>query len=456
MNTLTDAETQGPGAAAFNEHPAFFELNAWHHVAITFSHGYYTLYRDGASIFSKQGLWSEGAITVLLLNQNAYFDEIYFVASELLPSDIATLYASNSLCGPCGANGYCAGGASFSCPVGAVSPPASTSVSACACAAGFYSVSGVCVQCPAGRFCSGGSVSASSSSGQCPAGSYCLAGVTSPVPCSTTDGEWVVFVFCSCHSMVCCRCIDHHTMLWFVFIPSIPSEHLCRILIHPLPTPQAPTAQLVRLLPTYAPPATTARRRHPTRSLALREDSAPAARSPPGPVPAAPTPPPPSKPRSPPASPARRARWGRSRARSATPPRTACAPTARTSRSGPRSLRPMPRAPGCATAGTTGIRARRARPVSGASRGSPTAVLRIVLRRRCRLPRTRACATPATPRRAPPRVPAPAPCARPGLFAQDQESYRWRSRPRPSPTSPPSSCSCSSRCRWPTIWYPCS
>ena len=189
MNTLTDAETQGPGAAAFSEHPAFFELNAWHHVAITFSHGYYTLYRDGVSVFSKQGVWSEGAITVLLLNQNAYFDEIYFVASELLPSDIATLHSSNSLCGPCGANGYCAGGVSFSCPVGAVSPPASTSTSACACAAGYYSVSGACVLCPAGRFCSGGSVSASTSSGPCPAGSYCLAGVTSPAPCSTTDGE---------------------------------------------------------------------------------------------------------------------------------------------------------------------------------------------------------------------------------------------------------------------------
>jgi hypothetical protein len=189
MNTLTDAETQGPGPSAFSEHADFFELNAWHHVTITFSHGYYSLYRDGQQVFSKQGVWSEGAITVLLLNQNAYFDEIYFVATELLPSDVATLYASNSLCGPCAANTYCAGGASFACPVGAVSSVASTSVAACSCAAGFYSSEGVCIQCPAGKFCAGGSVTSASASVPCPAGSFCVAGTTAPTPCSTQNGE---------------------------------------------------------------------------------------------------------------------------------------------------------------------------------------------------------------------------------------------------------------------------
>ena len=189
MNTLTDAETQGPGPSAFSEHANFFELNAWHHVAITFSHGYYTLYRDGQQVFSKQGVWSEGAISVLILNQNAYFDEIYFVATELLPSDIATLYASNSLCGPCTSNTYCAGGASFACPVGAVSSVASTSAASCACAAGFYSSNGACVQCPAGKFCAGGSVTSASASVPCPAGSFCIAGTTAPTPCSTQNGE---------------------------------------------------------------------------------------------------------------------------------------------------------------------------------------------------------------------------------------------------------------------------
>jgi hypothetical protein len=190
MNTLTDAETQGPGASSFNEHAGFFELNAWHHVAITFSHGYYTLYRDGQQVFSKQGIWSEGAVNVLLLNQNAYFDEIYFVAAELTPLDITTLYSSNSLCGPCEANTFCTGGVSFSCPAGAVSALASTSAASCACAAGYYALSGACVQCPAGKFCAGGSISSNAAYMPCPAGAYCVAGVTSPANCSRTNGEW--------------------------------------------------------------------------------------------------------------------------------------------------------------------------------------------------------------------------------------------------------------------------
>jgi hypothetical protein len=201
MNTLVDAETQGPGVS-FNEHAGFFELNAWHHVAITFSHGYFTLYRDGQSVFSKQGIWSEGAVTALLLNQNAYFDEIYFVATELLPADIATLYSSNSLCGPCAANTYCAGGASFSCPSGAVSSAASTSVAACDCAPGFFATGGICVACSAGNFCPGGSISSADSMSLCPAGSFCSSGVSIPVPCSATDGELLFFfVFLLLHAI---------------------------------------------------------------------------------------------------------------------------------------------------------------------------------------------------------------------------------------------------------------
>jgi hypothetical protein len=215
-NTLTDAETQGPGAS-FNEHPAFFELNAWHHVAITFSHGYYTLYRDGQSVFSKQGVWSEGAVTVLLLNQNAYFDEIYFVGSELLASDVATLYASNSLCGPCAANTYCAGGALFSCPVGAVSPMASTGISACACAPGFFASSGACVSCPAGRFCPGGSISSGTASSLCPAGSFCGAGVSAPTPCSATSGEFAFLPSLHAVVMVMIRFPIHPSALHFSF-----------------------------------------------------------------------------------------------------------------------------------------------------------------------------------------------------------------------------------------------
>jgi hypothetical protein len=196
MNTLVDAETEGPGAS-FREHSGFFELNAWHHVAITFSHGYYTLYRDGQSIFTKQGIWSEGAVTVLLLNQNAYFDEIHFVGKELLPSDIATLHASNSLCGPCVSNTHCSGGVSHACPSGAVSPMASINITSCVCAPGFYAVNGTCVSCAAGHFCPGGPISSMSSSNVCPAGSFCMAEVSSPTLCSATGGEFFLD-----HSMV--------------------------------------------------------------------------------------------------------------------------------------------------------------------------------------------------------------------------------------------------------------
>ena len=240
-------------------------------------------------------------------------------------------------------------------------------------------------------------------------------------------------------------------MLWFVFRSPLTPQYSKTLPI----APQAPTARPARSPPTPALLDTTARRPHQPRSRVLPAGSVPVPRLRPPHARTACIPRPSFKPPSPPASPARRARWAGSKRRSATPPRTACAPTAPTSRCGPRSSRPMLPAPGCATAGTMATPARRARLASGASRVLRTAAPPTVLRQRSPRFRTHACATPATRRRAPPRARAPAPCARPGPCAQGQGSCRWRSRPHPSPTSPPSSCSCSSRCRWRTIWCRC-
>jgi sugar lactone lactonase YvrE len=420
MNTLTDAETQGPGTA-FNEHTGFFEPNVWHHVAITFSHGYYALYRDGVQLFTKQGVWSDGGVTVHILNQNAYFDEIYFVASELLPSDVATLYTSNSLCGPCTANTFCAGGVSFSCPSGAVSPSASASVANCSCASGFFASAGSCVTCPPGRFCPGGSISSTVSSSVCPAGSFCSPGMSTPTSCSDISGECALSFI---HTMVC-------------------------LLIRPL---QVPTAQLAPPFPTSVLPAFSARRRRLSPCRALWVGSVPSARSPRRHAQVVPIPRPPSRRPLPRASSARRVRSGPSNPPSAPHLRIVCVLRAPTSPSGPRSLRPVRRVRGCVIVGTMGIPALSVVRGSGASPESPTAVRLTAPRLRSRIRRTRACVSLAIHRKAPRLEPAPAPCVKQGPSALALPSPLRKSNRRRSPTSPLRSCWYNSRCLFPRIW----
>jgi hypothetical protein len=180
-----DTETQWNGHN-YQAHLNFFEINVWHHVTVTFSNGNYSLYLDGVNIFNKQLTWTYGDVNILLLNQNAYFDEIYFSPVALSADNINILYTSNSLCGPCSPNTYCASGIVYSCPSGSQSPSASTSLASCTCLPGFAPVAGggLCVPCSTGFYCPGGSVLSKTVSIQCPAGFFCPQSSTAPTPCA--------------------------------------------------------------------------------------------------------------------------------------------------------------------------------------------------------------------------------------------------------------------------------
>ncbi len=143
INTLVtvDAKTHGPGssASAFSKHPGFsVQLNAWHHVAITFSYCFYYTLLATASRSSAIRVFGVRAPGLHCAAPQLSTSRIYFITTKLLPFNITTLYFSNSLCCLCTSNTYSPSWDSFACLVGAVYSLASSSVSACSFSAGFF------------------------------------------------------------------------------------------------------------------------------------------------------------------------------------------------------------------------------------------------------------------------------------------------------------------------------